>query len=110
MADTFVRLERVGNGYFMKPSTGRTDTVCYTDQFVVGTSVDFDTDVPYADTVAMVVGHDADGVDSRGVWMVQDTVTETWHVYAGVAGGAAAFVVVMFMNRALCGELTPITV
>lgn len=97
----FVQLERVGNGYFMKAVEGRTDTVGYVDKFVVGASMDFNTGVNFEDFAAMVVGYNTDGVGSMGVWMVQDVSDGTWHIKSGAAGGAAAFVNVLFMNYGL---------
>lgn len=102
MADQFILLERSGNGYFMKPTTGRSDTLAYTQKYVIDASVDFNTGVPFADYTAMVTDYATGAVSSKGAWMVKDISDGTWHIATGAAGGTGAFVVVLFMSRALC--------
>lgn len=108
MADNFILLERVGNGYFLKPTSGRGDTVLHVANVVVpmgaGPAIDIATTFKTADWCAVVGGFKFTGTDvGVGVWMVAN-MDGFWHVVATLTGAltAAGFVNVLFMDHAIC--------
>ena len=108
MADNFILLERVGNGYFLKPTSGRGDTVMHVANVVVpmaaGPAIDIATTFKTADWCAIVAGEKFPGTDlTEGVWMFAHT-DGFWHVKATLGGAVTApgFVNVLFVDHAIC--------
>ena len=112
MAQAFMQLEQVGNGFRMTGG-GRSDSVMFLDEYSIGgsTTADVDTTVSFADYTAVIAGFSGYGVDAREMYMIKDTSSGTWHIHgaSGSAFGSNAFAKVLFISRFLCtdnGETT----
>lgn len=110
MADAFVILERVGDGYHMKSTGTRGDALMFVNTVTV-TSDNTVTAVAWANYTAAIMGFDGDGVDVRTMYMVRDLSDGLWYVHsdAATALGAAAFATILFVHRSLCNDETTVT-
>ncbi len=105
MSNAFLILERVGDGYFMKPTEGRDDVLMFIEKFDFAGTGAVSTEVAWEDYTAVIAGFSTN-VDQQDMFMVRDLSDGFWYINCTSMTG---FVNVLFIHRSMCNDDTVTT-
>jgi hypothetical protein len=107
MSDAFLILERVGDGYFVKPTGGRGDALMFINQYTLDADAAsvIDTGVAFADYAASIVGLKTgnNAVDVNNFYAIHGN-GDNWDIIFDATGNidSSSFVDVLFIHNSLC--------
>lgn len=105
MANAFVVLDRVGNGYKMVNPDRPADGLMFIQRFALTAVATLSTAVGWANYSAAIVGFESNA-NIQDMYMVRDLSDGLWYIACTSITG---FVHVMFMHRSLCTDATATT-